>query len=225
MVTRSFDRMQQELYQKELYQMVSSNQNHRASRDNRNAIAEHIIKSCEGLRLKAYICSSGMKTIGYGHVIKANEQQQLGEEISKVQADYLLDQDMQKARKVLYKHCKVPLNITQEGALISFIFNCGSGAFQSSALRQKLNRGEYLLAADEFLKWVYSRGVKLNGLVKRRQLERAVFLEGMTINSYYYSRDNIVSTAKHSRETNTGDREKYGIVLVIKNLFKKWRVV
>ncbi|WP_342270767.1 glycoside hydrolase family protein [Rickettsia endosymbiont of Orchestes rusci] len=44
---------------------------------------------------------------------------------------------------------------------MSFIFNCGSGAFQASTLRQKLNRGEYVNAADELLRWVHSKNVRL----------------------------------------------------------------
>nr|WP_253310126.1 hypothetical protein [Rickettsia endosymbiont of Ceutorhynchus assimilis] len=41
------------------------------------------------------------------------------------------------------------------------MFNCGSGAFQASTLRQKLNRGEYVNAADELLRWVHSKNVRL----------------------------------------------------------------
>ncbi|WP_408634807.1 glycoside hydrolase family protein [Rickettsia asiatica] len=41
----------------------------------------------------------------------------------------------------------MPLTEKQQAALISFIFNFGSGKFQASKLRQKLNRGEYLVAA------------------------------------------------------------------------------
>ena len=182
-----------------------------------NAIAEHIIKSCEGLSLKPYICTGGMKTIGYGHVIKPNEQQQLGKQISKDEAEYLLKQDIQKARSSLYKYCQVPLNLTQEAALISFIFNCGSGAFQASGLRQKLNRGEYVLAADELLKWVYARGIKLSGLVKRRRLEREVFLDGMDIYPYDL-------TVKYNGEISASNKEQYGLALLIKNLFYKLRM-
>lgn len=151
------------------------------SKSNHNEVAEDIIKSYEGLSLKPYICAGGMKTIGYGHVIKSVEEQQIGEQITKNYAEYLLEQDIAKARRSLYKYCQVPLTITQEAALISFIFNCGSGAFQASSLRQKLNRGEYLLAAEEFPKWVHVKGIKLNGLVKRRNSERAIFLDGINI--------------------------------------------
>ncbi|MCX4083844.1 glycoside hydrolase family protein [Rickettsia hoogstraalii] len=57
------------------------------------------------------------------------------------------------------------------------MFNFGSGKFQASTLRQKLNRGEYLNAANELPRWIHVKGgVKLQGLVKRRQIERSLFL-------------------------------------------------
>nr|WP_081463640.1 glycoside hydrolase family protein [Rickettsia slovaca] len=56
---------------------------------------------------------------------------------------------------------------------MSFIFNCGAGAFQASTLQQKLNRGEYANAANELLRWMCAKGgLKLQGLVKRRQYYR-----------------------------------------------------
>jgi lysozyme len=147
--------------------------------NNINSKAEYIIKSFEGLRLQPYYCPAGLKTIGWGHVIKGDTQQKL-ESITEEQADQLLEQDMTQAKSTLYRHCRVPLNYSQEGALISFIFNCGAAAFQASTLRQKLLRGEYLLAADEFPKWVHAGGIKLKGLVRRRLLEREVFLQGFS---------------------------------------------
>ncbi|MCC8406197.1 MAG: glycoside hydrolase family protein [Rickettsia endosymbiont of Sceptobius lativentris] len=59
--------------------------------------------------------------------------------------------------------------IKQQVALISFIFNFDSGKFQASTLRQKLNRGEYVNAANELLRWVHAKDrVKLQGLLTRR---------------------------------------------------------
>ena len=144
-----------------------------------NIVAERLIKSFEGLKLQAYRCPAGLKTIGWGHVMKPVEQ--VVESITEEQADYLLEQDMAESRKAIYRYYPMSLNLPQEGALISFVFNCGAGAFQASSLRQKLLRGEYLLAANEFPKWVHVRGVKLKGLVRRRLLEREVFLQGMDI--------------------------------------------
>ncbi|WP_046058378.1 lysozyme [Rickettsia monacensis] len=62
------------------------------------------------------------------------------------------------------------LTENQQAALISFIFNFGSGKFQASTLPQKLNRVEYLAAVDELPRWIYAKGgVKLQGLATRRQ--------------------------------------------------------
>jgi lysozyme len=42
----------------------------------------------------------------------------------------------------------------------------------------KYNREDYEGAADEFLKWNKAGGKVLNGLVRRREAERALFLSG-----------------------------------------------
>jgi lysozyme len=61
-------------------------------------------------------------------------------------------------------------------SLASIIYNIGSGNFQRSTLRMKLNRGWYEAAADEFPKWRRAGGRILKGLVKRRAKERELFL-------------------------------------------------
>ncbi len=139
-------------------------------------IAKELVISCEGLNLEAYICNGGEKTIGYGHVIKKYEH--ISQRITEAQANQLLERDLQIALAAVRRYCKVPLSLQQEAVLISFAFNCGSGALQASTLRQKLRRGEYELAANELLKWVYAGGLKRRGLVKRRILERNLFLLG-----------------------------------------------
>jgi len=145
-------------------------------------LASDIIKSFEGLALKPYRCPAGKRTIGYGHIIKGYER--FGKaadetiEITEDFADELLTKDIMRARSSVYRYCFVPLSAEQEAALISFVFNCGGGAFYASSLRQKLNREEYIRAADEFLRWVYAGGLKLPGLVRRRTAERELFLSG-----------------------------------------------
>ena len=67
--------------------------------------------------------------------------------------------------------------------LIVFVFNVGAGAFQASTLRQNLNRGEYTDAADQFQRWVYGGGRILPGLVRRRHVERALFLRKEVANN------------------------------------------
>lgn len=134
-----------------------------------------LIKRFEGFSPAKYLCPAGYLTIGYGHVIKEGEA--FDEPIDEEEAEQLLMKDLIKFEKSVLRLINVQLTEGMFDALVSFSYNLGSGALQRSALRQKLNRAEYLDAADEFLKWVYSRGRKLKGLVLRRQAERERFLE------------------------------------------------
>lgn len=72
------------------------------------------------------------------------------------------------------------MTITQNqfDALVSFTFNLGSGKLESSTLLKKLNQGNIADAANEFDRWVYADGKKLNGLIARRAAEKELFLNG-----------------------------------------------
>ena len=133
-----------------------------------------IIKKWEGLRLKAYLCPAGVPTIGYGHTYNVK----MGQTISVAQAELFLDHDYQDAEEQVLSLVKVPLTENQLGALTSFVFNLGVGNLRISTLLRKLNLGDYRGAAEEFNKWVFAGGKKLNGLVKRRAEERELFITG-----------------------------------------------
>ena len=68
--------------------------------------------------------------------------------------------------------------LTQEmvDACLSFIYNVGGGNFGSSTLVKKLNQKDYCGAGDEFLRWNKAAGKVLNGLTKRRNREKDLFL-------------------------------------------------
>ena len=131
-----------------------------------------IIKNFEGFRNKTYTCPAGFKTIGYGHLI-ANDN--AIEEIDEVTACELLAQDLFNSEKAVSRNISVPLTQGQFDALVSFTFNVGAGALQRSTLRQKINRLEYEDASGEFLRWIYANGVKIAGLVSRRNIEMKIF--------------------------------------------------
>ena len=137
-------------------------------------LAKSLIKEFEGLRLTAYFCPAGKKTIGYGHVLQGDEKHLW--EITENKAEELLDKDIIKAKSVIDEYCTSTLTHRQEAALISFIFNCGIGAFTKSTLLKKLNEEDYKGAANEFNRWINVGGVKLKGLVRRRLTERNLFL-------------------------------------------------
>jgi lysozyme len=73
----------------------------------------------------------------------------------------------------LVEYC---LSENQFSALVSLVFNIGVEAFRSSTLRRKLNDADVAGAADEFLRWRFSRGRELAGLARRRHEERELFL-------------------------------------------------
>jgi lysozyme len=131
----------------------------------------NIIKHFEGLRLKPYKCPAGLDTIGYGHVIRENEQY-LYNGITKEQAEELLLKDLRHFEIGVLKLIKNEyLNENRFSALVSFAFNVGLGALRISTLRMKLNRGEIKEAGLELLKWCKIRGQIIKGLLLRRQAE------------------------------------------------------
>ena len=131
-----------------------------------------LIKRFEGLRLSAYWCPAGVKTIGYGHTRGVT----MGMRITKPQANEFLLDDVALAERDIDELVKVPLSQNQFDALVDFVFNLGAEEFAESTLLKKLNARDYAGAANEFSKWVYSDHVKLPGLVKRRAAERELFL-------------------------------------------------
>ncbi len=131
-----------------------------------------LIKKFEGCKLKSYLCPAGVPTIGYGHTYGVK----LDRTISIQEAEVLLDHDYQEAEDDVLEVVTVPLTDNQLGALTSFVFNLGKGNFGSSTLLKKINKGDFTGAANEFDRWIFSKGVKLNGLIARRAAEKELFL-------------------------------------------------
>lgn len=142
-----------------------------------------LVKRWEGFVDHIYTCPAGKPTIGYGHYLQrpGEREKYEGKTITEEEAVDLLRQDLLVAQAAVQKYIDAPLSDEQYGALVSFTFNLGAGALQRSTLRSKLNREEYVDAADEFERWVYAGGRKLKGLMVRRSEEKALFLAG-TIN-------------------------------------------
>lgn len=138
-----------------------------------------LVKHFEGFRPHIYICPAGYPTIGYGHVVTPEERKIFANGITKEEAEFYLIRDLLKIQKAILPLIAVTITPLMLDALVSFTFNVGVYAFRSSTLRRKLNRMEYYDVADEFLRWVYAGGRILKGLIRRRQAERALYLEGV----------------------------------------------
>ena len=132
-----------------------------------------LIKRFEGFSRTVYLCPAGYPTIGYGHVVKDNEDFSAG--IDEAQAEELLRQDAQIAERAVLRLINVPLTDGQFDALVSFTYNLGGGALQRSTLRRKINREEHAEVPEQFMRWVWAGGRKLKGLVRRRAAESDLY--------------------------------------------------
>lgn len=125
------------------------------------------IASFEGLRLHAYRDVGGIWTIGYGHTgaVKSNQT------ITKQQAMNFLRADLAVAEQAVHRYVNVGLNQNRYNALVSFVFNCGAGAFRTSTLLKQLNGGDYGQVPSQLLRWNKVNGRPVEGLTRRRTAE------------------------------------------------------
>jgi lysozyme len=138
-----------------------------------------LIKQFEGLRLKPYLCSAGVATIGYGSTMYADGRKVTLKDaaITESQALELLAKTLGKYEKAVNDYVKVPLTQNEFDALVSFTYNLGAGNLLSSTLLKKLNAGDKAGAANQFDVWNKAGGKVLQGLVTRRAAEKALFLK------------------------------------------------
>ena len=144
-----------------------------------------LIKDFEGLRLAAYLCPAGVLTIGWGHTKGVKR----GQVITEAQANDYLIEDIAPLEKYLNN---LGINFRQEqfDALVSWIFNLGTGNFKSSTLLKRIqaDASDEDIAA-EFVKWIYAGKTPLAGL-KRRRVAEANMFAGREI--YYLDNNNNI---------------------------------
>ena len=131
------------------------------------------IQAFEGFRSTPYRDAGGKLSIGFGHLIKPAES---FSRISYGEAEDLLSQDLRSAENAVNWLVTAPLTQNQFDALVSLVFNIGSGNFAKSTLLKFLNAGDYAQAAGQFARWSLVDGRRLSGLVKRREAETQLFI-------------------------------------------------
>lgn len=128
------------------------------------------LKEFEGLRLVAYKPTKAERwwTIGYGHSagdVKA------GMRINEEKAEELLRRDLFFVERFINGIPKVKTQ-GQFDALVSFAYNVGVGNLKRSTLLKKImHDAPTAEIQSEFMRWVYSGGKQLDGLVTRRRWE------------------------------------------------------
>ena len=121
----------------------------------------------EGCKLTAYKCPAGVWTIGVGHT-KGVKQ---GQTITEAQAMSLLKGDLLPCENYV-NNLGVCKTQAEFDAIVDFAFNLGTAALGRSTLLKyiRAKKPEQYIR-EEFAKWVNSKGMRLKGLVIRRQWE------------------------------------------------------
>lgn len=138
-----------------------------------NESGKNLIKSFESCRLTAYKDATETWTIGWGHTGTVDGKPIVsGMTITQEKANSLFNSDLVRFENIVNAYnSKYHFTSNEFSALVSFAYNVGSiKQLTANGTRSKK------AIADAMLKYVYSKGVKLNGLVRRRQKERELFL-------------------------------------------------
>lgn len=154
--------------------MLSANTNLRTSEK-----GLEIIGNAESCRREPYLCPAGVVTVGIGSTAysgKAIEQRRYtDEEIAQRFAN-----DIKQAEHCVNRYANG--NNMPQGAfdaLVSITFNVGCSKMRTSTLFKLANQGYTPQMCQQFDRWIYSNGKKLNGLINRRAKEKALCLQGV----------------------------------------------
>lgn len=147
-----------------------------------NKSTTDLIKSFESLRLKAYVdpgTGGEPITIGWGTTVYPNGNKvKLGDTCTKEEAQTYFNYDVQKVAANITPMIKRFLTDNQFGALVSFAYNVGENGLKDSTLLKKVNA--YPNDPEikvQFGRWNKSGGKVLNGLVRRRAAEAALYFK------------------------------------------------
>lgn len=139
------------------------------------------ITKWEGCVLKPYKDVAGLRTVGVGHLIGANENFPDGVSITMERALELLSKDVEKCEVSIKKNFTSSLNQNQFDALVSFGFNCGVGVYSNSGVANAVKTGEFDKVPARLLEWNKARvnGVlqEVKGLTSRRKSEGDLFMK------------------------------------------------
>lgn len=125
----------------------------------------------EGLRTVAYKDPVGIPTICFGET----KGVKIGDTATTEECKAMLGDRVLEFGRGVDACVTTPMSPSRKAGLTSFSYNVGTDAFCKSTLVKKLNAGDPA-ACDELLRWTTAKGIKLPGLVKRREQERALCL-------------------------------------------------
>lgn len=143
-----------------------------------NEAGMEIIKTFEGFSSRVYRCPALVCTVGFGSTydVAGKRVTMKHPDVSKKEAEFLLHREVRHTEDAVRRLSKDRLNENQFSAVVSLGYNIGTGNLQSSTLMRMVRRGDIDEAADQFPRWKKANGRTLSGLVRRRAVERNLFL-------------------------------------------------
>lgn len=134
------------------------------------------IATHEGHVPGTYVDPVGIVTACYGHTSPTLE---IGVELTEDECLELLAEDLSKHNRELLQAVEVELSEGEHVAYLSFHYNVGATNFRNSTLLQLLNAELRVEACEQLTRWVYAGGERLPGLIRRREEEKQICLEGV----------------------------------------------
>lgn len=134
-------------------------------------------------RARPYLCPANVPTIGWGTTRYPDGRKvQMGDApIDRETASAYIAHDLRTDEAAFDRLTTARLHALSRGALVSFVYNCGSGAYRGSTLRKCVNEGEWADVPRELAKWRMGGGRVLAGLVRRRAAEADLFMRGVQV--------------------------------------------
>jgi len=133
-----------------------------------------LIKLFEGVRLKAYKCSAGVPTIGFGNTYYPNgDKVKMGDTITLEEARDLFDDLIVRYERIVNSKLKVDVKQNEFDALVSHTYNTGGSTTLFKLVNMEANKDKI---KDWFLtKYITANGKVLQGLKNRRLKEWELF--------------------------------------------------
>jgi lysozyme len=147
-------------------------------------------------KYKAYKCPAGVWTCGWGTTSEHGHKISPDTVWTMQQCNDIARKDMLQFTSEVRKMVKVLLHPWQFDALVSFAYNCGSGALKGSTLLKKVNAGDHAGAVKEFPKWNKANGKVLAGLTRRRASE-ALLYQNIPDENYDGKPDAVIKPFNH----------------------------
>ncbi|MFJ1431362.1 lysozyme [Capnocytophaga canimorsus] len=137
-----------------------------------------LIKKWEGFRSSPYLDAAKVPTIGYGTTFYPNGKKvtMRDKSITEQEAEAYLRAVIAQFERVVNRLVTSKINQNQFDALVSFVYNVGSGNFQKSTLLKLVNENpNHPDIGNWFLKYNKASGRELKGLTNRRNDEATLY--------------------------------------------------